>query len=106
MPLDTSAFSDNDQDDVDYSAVAEHQTLLLKWINSKNIADEEDFDQSELAKIGMRVKREYDIDYNSCNDWRDKYKEHLNFALQVIEEKTYPWPGASNVIFPLLTVAS
>ncbi len=83
-----------------------HQKLLEDRIKSKNIAIDEDFDQQMLDEIGQKVKREYEIDYLSCSDWRETYTDHLDFALQVAEEKTYPWPQASNIIFPLITTAS
>src|SRR4029077_1115749 len=83
-----------------------HQNLLERRISSRNIAIDENFDQTTLNEIGMKVKREYDIDYLSCDDWREAYFEYLDFALQVAEEKTYPWPQASNIIFPLITTAS
>jgi chaperonin GroES len=107
MPLDDTTFTSFDDNDGDGArSVATKQIKLLRWIRSKNIADEPDFDIAELPKIGQKVIREYEIDYNSCNEWRVQYKEHLKFALQVAEEKTYPWPGASNIIYPLLTIAA
>ena len=87
-------------------AVFAHQIKLEEWIRSRNIAITEDLDDTVLNTIGNRVKREYEIDYESCSEWRTKYREYLDFALQVAEEKTYPWPQASNVIFPLITTAS
>ena len=109
MPLDNNLnFSPDDYDpEGDYvRSVANKQIQLIRWIHSKNIAEERDFDDGQLGAIGQRVIREYEIDYNSCNEWRTQYKEHLKFALQVAEEKTYPWPGASNIIYPLLTIAA
>jgi chaperonin GroES len=35
----------------------------------------------------------------SCDDW-------LKLAKQTIDQKTYPWPGASNVKYPLLSTAA
>lgn len=74
---------------------------LVEWINSKNIA--EDLDDAELGKIGSRAMREYKIDYDSCEQWRTDNEEAIKLALQITEAKTYPWPGASNVIYPLVT---
>ncbi len=86
--------------------VANHHALLERWIKSQNIAIDEKFDTYELSSIGERCCREYEIDHNSCSEWRTKYREYLDFALQHSEEKTYPWPGASNIIFPLITTAA
>lgn len=77
---------------------------LVRWIKSKNIADE--LDDTELEKIGRRVIREFDIDDESRSDWLEENREAFKLAMQVAEEKTHPWPKASNVIFPLMTTAA
>lgn len=85
----------------------EHYEMLARWQRSKNIADERDApDDQELNKLTMRVGQDYEIDERSRVEWREKYKKWLDFAQQVVEEKQYPWPKASNVIYPLLTTAS
>src|SRR6185436_13377813 len=47
-----------------------------------------------------------EIDVESRWDWMDKSKKAMELAIQVAEEKQYPWPRASNVIFPLMTNAA
>jgi len=74
---------------------------LLKLSSSLNIA--EDLDEEELCKIADKVKTETDIDRESMNEWMDRNDEALKIALQVKEEKTFPWVGASDVKFPLIT---
>lgn len=74
------------------------------WIDAVNIAD--DLDETLLSAIGQRVVREYMIDVNSRADWVTKSTEAMKLAMQVAEQKTYPWPKASNVIYPLMTVAA
>lgn len=108
MPLDNSTpfYTDEEDRDLNTREIIRSQIQLLRWIRSSNLINEPDFDKTQLGQIGQKVKREYDIDYNSCNEWRQQYEEHLEFALQIAEEKTYPWPGASNIIYPLLTVAA
>jgi chaperonin GroES len=108
MPLDSSILAKptNNSPIRSPEEIDAHQRLLEKWIQSKNIATDGDLDDWQLQKIGMRCKSEYEIDYLSCSQFREKYKEFLDFALQYAEEKTYPWPQASNVIFPLITTAS
>lgn len=64
------------------------------------IADE------ELANIGARVKREHDIDKASRKEWEDKNKVAMELAMQIVQAKNYPWPGAANVKYPLLTTAA
>ena len=82
----------------------EQADLLRRWIMTVNIAEE--LDDTELGDIGMRVQREYEIDDGTRSEWKDRYRRWMDRALQIIEPKTYPWPGASNVLFPLMTTAS
>ncbi|MDO8533524.1 MAG: hypothetical protein Q7S17_02120, partial [Xanthobacteraceae bacterium] len=80
---------------------------LRRWsdpLTTKNIADE--IDAAVLAKIGDRVLRDFKIDDLSRKDWLTKSEDAIKLAMQVAEEKTTPWPNASNVVFPLMTVAA
>jgi chaperonin GroES len=77
---------------------------LMEWEKSINIA--KDLDDELLGEIAQKVIREYDLDYNSCSDWREKSKKSMDLAMQVAEAKSYPWPRASNVIYPLMTNAA
>jgi chaperonin GroES len=77
---------------------------LVEFIDTPNIATL--LDSTKLATIGERVKREYDIDKRSRADWEAKAKRAMDLALQVTEEKSYPWPKAANVKYPLMTSAA
>lgn len=79
---------------------------LQRWLAMKNIADDTDIAQNVLDTLTSRVKTDYEIDDRSRADWKEKYRKWLDFAMQVAEEKTYPWPRASNIIYPLLTTAA
>lgn len=70
----------------------------------KNLADE--LDDDELSLIGDRAVKEYEIDKGSRADWEAKMAEALDLAMQVVEEKTFPWRGAANVKYPLVTTAA
>lgn len=71
---------------------------------SKNLA--EDLDDDIINKIGQQCKNGFDIDFSSRRMWEDKIKDWQKLALQIQEEKTWPWPGAANVKYPLLSTAS
>jgi len=73
-------------------------------LGSANIA--EDLDQETLDGIGKDVVDVFNDDLESRSDWEDKHEEWLKLATQVIEDKTYPWPGASNSKYPLLSTAA
>jgi chaperonin GroES len=77
---------------------------LVDLIHMPNIATE--LDDSKLAEIGMQVIREYEIDKNSRADWERRMEKAMDLAMQVAETKTFPWPNAANVKYPLLTTAS
>jgi chaperonin GroES len=80
---------------------------LRRWadpLESINIAEE--LEDSQLSEIAMKVIRETEIDEESRREWLEKSKEAMKLAMQVTEAKQYPWPNASNVIWPLLTEAS
>lgn len=67
----------------------------------------ERLDSTTLARLGSRVVEDYEIDKRSRKDWEDKAIRGLDRAAQEKQEpKTYPWDGASNVAYPLLTVAA
>lgn len=82
----------------------DHQQQLEQLINATNIAD--DLDAELLSRIGQRVYKEYEIDVNSRAEWVDKTKQAMELAMQVAQQKQFPWPKASNVIFPLMTTAA
>lgn len=83
----------------------EHGEQLARWVGMDNIADDPDI-EDEIERLAQRVKGDYEIDDLSRADWKEKYRKWLDFALQIAQEKQYPWPKASNVIYPLMTTAA
>lgn len=77
---------------------------INELISSANIA--ELMDDSQLYTIGERVVREYEMDRQSREAWEHKMEESMKLALQVVEAKSFPWTGAANVKFPLITIAA
>lgn len=78
--------------------------FLIEQIDRVNLA--ENYAPDVLDKLGQLVLFEFNIDENSRADWKDKAEKAMKFATQEAEEKQYPWPKASNVIFPLITQAA
>jgi chaperonin GroES len=62
--------------------------------------------EDDLKKIGIQVVRDYDNDVGSRSHWEKRTEASLKLALQVAEAKSFPWPNASNVKFPLITIAA
>ncbi len=92
------------EDDITAKPNMELADQLKGWIEAVNIA--EDLDDSEKNRIAVQVLRDFDIDEESRADWKEQYQKWLDFALQVNQPKVYPWPNASNVIYPMITTAA
>ena len=73
-------------------------------LNSENLAEE--FSEEERNKIALHVKEGYDMDVQSRKEWEDRMDKAMKLALQVAEEKTFPWPKCANIKFPLITIAA
>ena len=73
-------------------------------IESKNIA--KDLEDEKLHTIGADALEGYLQDVESRKSWETAMEEWTKLATQHREEKTYPWPKASNVKYPLLTTAA
>jgi chaperonin GroES len=71
---------------------------------SSNLTNE--FSDEDLETIGREVVREYEMDLQSREGWEKRINEAMKLALQVVETKSFPWPNASNVKFPLITIAA
>lgn len=77
---------------------------ITQLLEQTNIASE--LDEDQLAKIGREVVEGYEADKKSRFDWERENKKWMELALQVAKEKTFPWPHASNIKYPLISVAS
>lgn len=80
----------------------------ISWLKD-NIAKTnlaEDLDDSILGLIGQEVCRGYDVDLSSRSDWEERIDEGLKVAMQVMEEKSFPYEGCANVKFPLIATAA
>lgn len=80
------------------------QPQLRAKIESVNLAD--GMDEDQLNEIGANAKAGYDADRQSRKEWEDNVESWTKLAIQAREKKTYPWPNASNVKYPLLATAS
>lgn len=62
--------------------------------------------EKELAEIGGAVYKNFEADLISRGEWDKRNEEAMKLALQIKEAKSFPWPNASNVKFPLITIAA
>lgn len=79
-------------------------TLTDAAINEPNLCSR--FTDQDLANIGALVLDGYKLDDASREKWKKRNEAAMNLALQLQEAKSFPWQGASNVKFPLVTIAA
>jgi chaperonin GroES len=77
---------------------------LTKLISEVNIAEK--LKEEELTKIGSDVVEGYETDEASRGEWKENLEQWTKMALQIADKKTFPWPNASNIKFPLLSTAA
>jgi chaperonin GroES len=83
----------------------QHPTEVLRsFIGVDNIVDL--LDKEVVNKIGAEVTRGYDIDKASRSGWEKQMQTAMDLAMQVTQEKSWPWPKAANVKYPLITTAA
>lgn len=80
------------------------QAPIRKLLEAANIA--ESLDEEKLKEIGMACKQGFDQDCQSRSDWEKNIDNWTKLAIQTKELKTYPWAGASNIKYPLLSTAA
>lgn len=79
-------------------------TLNAAAISSPNLAEK--FDAADLNRIGIECHGGYERDEYSRRDWMRRNEAGMDLALQMQKDKSFPWPGCSNVAFPLVTIAA
>ena len=62
--------------------------------------------EEECKYIGQCALDGYMQDKESRREWEKRNATAMELALQVVRQKTFPWPNASNVKFPIITVAA
>ena len=77
---------------------------LTQTISDINIA--ESLSEQKLVDIGSDVFQGFENDYRSVQDWQQQIEVWTKLAKQVVEPKTFPWPKASNIKYPILSTAA
>ena len=96
---------DMDEAQDDASATKQHPADFLRsFIGQANIVPM--LDDDVVRKIGMEVTRGYDADSSSRGDWERMMQKAMDLAMQVTQEKNWPWPKAANVKYPLITTGA
>ena len=79
-------------------------TLTADLVRQANIVDE--FDAEDLRTIADAVWMGYLRDKQSRSDWESRMDAGMDLAMQITKPKNFPWPNASNVAFPLVTIGT
>lgn len=64
------------------------------------------FGEEDLDAIGEAVQEGFAADNESRQTWLKRTQAAMDLALQLSQEKTFPWAGCANVAFPLITIAA
>lgn len=78
--------------------------LDAEAILSPNLCDR--FTEADLARIGVECLEGYKRDELSRAVWMRRNEAGMDLALQIQQDKNFPWPNCSNVAFPLVTIAA
>lgn len=97
-------YAGDEGEDQEQEEGQDQQTSLRAMLESVNIA--EHLDDAELNKIGGHVRSGFEQDLQSRREWELNVDEWTKLAQQTKEQKSYPWPRASNVKYPLLATAA
>lgn len=76
---------------------------LSEILKANNLAEK--LSEDKLNEISNQVVERFNNDKQSRSDKLDKLNEIVKLSLSISDEKSYPWPGASNTIFPLISTA-
>ena len=63
-------------------------------------------EDEDLKALGRHCAEEFDEDEASRQEWLDRSEEYMKLAMQVAEYKSFPWPDAANIKYPILSTAS
>lgn len=66
----------------------------------------EKIDAEDLSLIGQDAQKGFERDLETLSEWRSDIEEIREVAAQRTEDKTYPWPNASNVRYPIITLTA
>lgn len=88
------------------------ENIVNSALSTFNIASKiknkkvQDSDTKVLDRMGYDILQGYQADEDSRSEWMQQNVTWINQALLKSSPKTFPWPKASNVKYPLLSTAA
>ena len=77
---------------------------IEKVFETQNVADL--LDETELSKFSEDAVVGYESDDESRSEWKERNKQGMELAMQIYKKKDWPHENASNVMYPLLSIAA
>jgi len=77
---------------------------IERQLYATNLAD--GLDEDKLTEIGRECLEGFEADLTSREGWEQDLEEYTKLAMQIREDKSFPWQGCSNVKYPLLSTAA
>jgi chaperonin GroES len=74
---------------------------ILEATNVATLLDDE-----QLGKIGTTAVQGYMADEESRAEWKERNRKGMELAMQLTKKKDFPFDGAANVMYPLISIAS
>lgn len=79
---------------------------LLSFLREDRFNITDELEDIGLMKLGSDVVNEFLLDERSREPWAKQIKEAMDLAKQVMSKKTFPFENASNIKYPLITLAT
>ena len=73
-------------------------------LSSGNLVEQ--LEDNQAADIAQDVLERFNKDMQSRASKQKVLEELVKLSLSIVDEKAYPWAGASNINFPLISTAS
>jgi chaperonin GroES len=96
--------SNTQSSDDDYGNDGSKERSVSAFLESHNLAKK--LKKEELEEIGKDAKKGFEQDERSRGEWNKAIEKWTELAKLTAKQKTFPWPNASNVKFPLLATAA
>jgi chaperonin GroES len=77
---------------------------IERTVYALNLAD--GLDEQKLKDIGRECLEGFEADFSSREDWVSDLDAYTKLAMQIRENKSFPWQGCSNVKYPLLSTSA
>lgn len=82
------------------------EVINIAQINLVPDIMDQDEPTMSLDHLSTSVVEGFEIDWDSRRQWMESNEMWMDLALQFMEHKTWPWPNAANIKFPLISMAA